>query len=289
MIAFERSAAGPAQKAFRATRRRRDPKGTTLPDTVVYQGDEAVAVITLNRPGSLNALTVEMKEDLLAALRRAAAEPVRAVIITGNGRGFCAGQDLREHVAILEAGQIATDTVREHYNPIVTEIMTMPKPVVAAVNGVAAGAGAGIALACDFRVPARAASLVMSFSMVGLGPDSGVSWTLQRLVGPARAAELLMLAEPVPADRALGLGLLTSVVADDDLGGTAQSLARRLAAGPTASYAAIKEALVFAAGHDLAASLEKEAEVQARLGRTADHRAATTAFVRKERPAFSGR
>jgi 2-(1,2-epoxy-1,2-dihydrophenyl)acetyl-CoA isomerase len=128
----------------------------------------------------------------------------------------------------------------------------------------------------------------MSFSMVGLGPDSGVSWTLQRLAGPAWAAELLMLPEPVGADRARALGLLTSVVPDDDLGQTARDLAARLAAGPTASYAAIKEALVFAAGHDLAASLEKEAELQGRLGRTADHRAATTAFVRKERPAFSG-
>lgn len=260
-----------------------------MPDTVVYRADEAVAAITLDRPGSLNALTVEMKEDLLAALRRAAAEPVRAVIITGNGRGFCAGQDLREHAEILESGQVATDTVREHYNPIITEIMTMPKPVVAAVNGVAAGAGAGIALACDFRVAAQSASLVMSFSMVGLGPDSGVSWTLQRLAGPARAAELLMLAEPVGADRALALGLLTSVVPDDELGETARGLAGRLAAGATASYAAIKEALVFAASHDLAGSLEKEAELQGRLGRTADHRAATMAFVRKERPAFSGR
>jgi 2-(1,2-epoxy-1,2-dihydrophenyl)acetyl-CoA isomerase len=289
MIAFERSAPGAAQKAFRATRRRCDLRGTTLPDTVVYRADEAVAAITLDRPASLNALTVEMKDDLLAALRRAAAEPVRAVIITGNGRGFCAGQDLREHAEILESGRAALDTVREHYNPIVTEIMTMPKPVVAAVNGVAAGAGAGIALASDFRVAAQSASLVMSFSMVGLGPDSGVSWTLQRLAGPARAAELLMLAEPVGADRALALGLLTSVVPDDDLAESAQNLARRLAAGPTASYAAIKEALVFAAGHDLAASLEKEAELQARLGRTADHQAATSAFVRKERPAFIGR
>jgi 2-(1,2-epoxy-1,2-dihydrophenyl)acetyl-CoA isomerase len=264
-------------------------RGTTLPDTVLYEADDAVAAITLNRPGSLNALTAEMKDNLLTALRRAAADPVRAVIISGNGKGFCAGQDLREHAAILESGRTATDTVREHYNPIVTQIMTMPKPVVAAINGVAAGAGAALALACDFRVAARAASLVMSFSMAGLGPDSGVSWTLQRLAGTARAAELLMLAEPVPADRALSLGLLTSVVPDGDLGETALSLARRLAAGPTASYAAIKEALVFAAGHGLAASLEKEAELQDRVGRTADHRSATTAFLRKERPSFSGR
>jgi 2-(1,2-epoxy-1,2-dihydrophenyl)acetyl-CoA isomerase len=260
-----------------------------LPDTVLYQADEAIAAITLDRPAALNALTVQMKEDLLAALRRAAAEPVRAVILTGNGKGFCAGQDLREHAETLDSGGSSLDTVREHYNPIVTEIMTMPKPVIAAVNGVAAGAGAALALACDFRVAARAARLVMSFSMVGLGPDSGVSWTLQRLAGPAVAAELLRLAEPVPTERALALGLLTSVVPDEDLGETTRNLAQRLAAGPTASYAAIKEALLFAAGHGLAASLAKEAELQARLGRTADHRAATMAFVRKERPVFSGR
>jgi len=259
-----------------------------MPDTVVYEADDSVAVITLNRPGAMNALTAEMKDHLLAALRRAAAAPVRAVLITGGGRGFCAGQDLREHAQLLEAGAGATDTVREHYNPIITEIMTMPKPVVAGVNGVAAGAGAALALACDFRVAAESASFVMSFSLVGLGADSGVSWTLQRLAGSARAAELLMLAEPVPAGRALGLGLLTSVVPDDELAASARDLARRLAAGATASYAAIKEALVFASTHGLAESLEKEAELQSKLGQTADHHAATMAFLRKERPIFTG-
>lgn len=273
MIAFE---PGPAERE-------------KLSDTVLYTADDAVAVITLNRPASMNALTAEMKGDLLAALRRAAADPARAVLVTGQGRAFCAGQDLREHAAILESGRAATDTVREHYNPIVTEVATMGKPVVAALNGVAAGAGAALALACDFRVAARRASLVMSFSAVGLGPDSGVSWTLQRLAGPARAAELLMLAEPVGADRALELGLVTSVVPDQDLDRAARDLAARLAAGPTAAYAAIKEALAFAAAHDLPSSLEKEAELQSRLGRTADHRAATMAFVRKERPVFTGR
>lgn len=260
-----------------------------MPDTVLYQAADAIAAITLNRPGSMNALTAEMKSDLLAALRRAATGPARAVILTGNGKGFCAGQDLREHAALLESGATATDTVREHYNPIITEIVTMPKPVIAAVNGVAAGAGAALALACDFRIAVEAASLVMSFSAVGLGPDSGVSWTLQRLAGTAVATELLMLAEPVPADRALALGLLTKVVPSGDIGQAARDLAQRLAAGPTASYAAIKEALLFAATHPLPAALEKEAELQARLGRTADHRAATMAFLRKDRPSFGGR
>jgi 2-(1,2-epoxy-1,2-dihydrophenyl)acetyl-CoA isomerase len=259
-----------------------------MTDSVLYETAGTVAVIRLNRPAAMNALTAEMKTRLLAALRRAAAEPVRAVVITGQGRGFCAGQDLVEHAELLAAGDKALNTVREHYNPIVTEIMTMPKPVVAAVNGVAAGAGAALAFACDFRLAARGASFVMSFSLVGLGPDSGVSWTLPRLVGLARATELLMLAEPIPADRALGLGLVTSVVPDEEFSESALDLARRLAAGPTQAYAAIKQALQYASSRDLADALDEEAELQARLGQTADHRAATMAFVRKERPRYTG-
>ena len=259
-----------------------------MTDTVLYETAGDVAVIRLNRPKALNALTTEMKEGLLAALRRAAGDPVRAVLITGQGRGFCAGQDLVEHADRLESGSTALNTVREHYNPIVMEITSMPKPVVAAVNGVAAGAGAGLALASDFRIAAEGASLVMSFSAVGLGPDTGVSWTLSRLAGPARATELLMLAEPLPAARALDLGLLTSVVPDDELAENALDLVRRLAAGPTAAYGAIKEAVLFASGHGLAESLEEEAELQARMGRTVDHREATGAFIRKERPSYVG-
>jgi 2-(1,2-epoxy-1,2-dihydrophenyl)acetyl-CoA isomerase len=263
-----------------------------MTDTVLYETAGDVAVIRLNRPKALNALTTELKEGLLAALRRAASAPVRAVLLTGNGRGFCAGQDLVEHAQRLEVGGTADgaalNTVRDHYNPIVREIMTMPKPVVAAVNGVAAGAGAGLALASDFRIAAESAALVMSFAAVGLGPDTGVSWTLARLAGPAKAAELLMLAQPIPAERALGLGLLTSVVPDDELSENALDLARRLAAGPTAAYGAIKEALLFASGHGLDDSLEEEAVLQARLGQTVDHKEATAAFVHKERPQYVG-
>jgi 2-(1,2-epoxy-1,2-dihydrophenyl)acetyl-CoA isomerase len=165
----------------------------------------------------------------------------------------------------------------------------MPTPVIAAVNGVAAGAGASLALACDFRVAARRATLLMAFARVGLGADSGASWTLQHLVGTARAAELLMLAEPVAADRALSLGLLTAVVDDGELAAAARELAGRLAAGPTAAYAAIKQSLLFAATHGLSESLEKEAELQSLLGRTQDHQNATRAFLRKQTPTFEGR
>jgi 2-(1,2-epoxy-1,2-dihydrophenyl)acetyl-CoA isomerase len=261
-----------------------------LTDSIRWDLDEAVATITLNRPAARNALTSEMKTALLAALRQAAADQaVRAVIVTGAGGAFCAGQDLREHAGILAAGQAPTDTVREHYNPIITTIMTMPKPVIAAVAGMAAGAGASLALACDFRIAASNAGLLMAFARVGLGPDSGASWTLTRLAGTARAIELLMLAEPVPAARALELGLVTSVVGEDELAGEAQALARRLAAGPTRAYAAIKEAVGYAASHGLAGSLETEAVLQSALGRTADHQAATLAFTRKEQPRFEGR
>jgi 2-(1,2-epoxy-1,2-dihydrophenyl)acetyl-CoA isomerase len=268
------------------------PAADTGSDTVRWDLTEAVGTILLNRPRAHNALTAEMKTALLAALRQAAASPeVRAVLITGAGPAFCAGQDLREHAGLLTAAQdgAAMDTVREHYNPIVLAIRSMPKPVIAAVNGVAAGAGASLALACDLRIAARGASFLMAFARVGLAADTGASWTLQRLVGAGRAAELLLLAEPLAANRALELGLVSQVVDDADLPAAASALAARLAMGPTAAYAGIKAELDYAAGHDLAAALEQEAEVQAALGRTADHLAATAAFAQKQRPTFQGR
>ncbi len=257
-------------------------------DTVAYEVDGAVAVVTLNRPDAMNSLTTPMKAALLETLDGAAGDAgVRAVILTGAGRGFCAGQDLREHAAALEAGQGA-DTVRLHYNPIVNAIAAMPKPIIAAMNGVAAGAGASLALACDLRLAATGASVMMAFARVGFGPDTGSSWTLQRLVGRGRATELLMLAEPIDAARMLELGLVSSVVPGEELAGAARRLAEKLAAGPTAAYAAIKEVLDFAAGHGLRETLDREADLQERLARTADHIAATQSFVRKERPTFQG-
>jgi len=259
-------------------------------DTVRCDLDGAIATITLNRPEARNALTAEMKNGLLAALREAGADSgVRAVVLTGAGHAFCAGQDLREHAGLLDAGDTSVDTVRQHYNPIIMTITGMPKPVIAALGGVAAGAGASLAFACDFRIAARRASVLMAFARVGLGADSGASWTLQRLVGAARAAEMLLLADPLAADKALSYGLVNSVVADDELAAAVHELAARLAAGPTAAYAAIKQSLVFAATHGLAESLELEARLQAELGRTADHRAATAAFVGKQQPVYQGR
>jgi 2-(1,2-epoxy-1,2-dihydrophenyl)acetyl-CoA isomerase len=264
-----------------------------MTDSVLREQAGAVATVTINRPAARNALTAEAKIGLLDALRDCSADrTIRAVVLTGAGSAFCAGQDLREHAEQLAAGAAGPAplrTVREHYNPMVETIRAMPKPVIAAINGVAAGAGAALALACDFRLAARRASLLMAFARIGLGADSGASWTLQRLVGPARATELLMLAEPVTADEALRLGLLTSVVADEELPAAAAAFAARLAAGPTLAYAAIKEALDYSAGHGLHESLAREADLQEQLGRTRDHQAATRAFVGKEQPVFESR
>lgn len=260
-----------------------------MPDTVRSNLAAGVATITMNRPESLNSLSVEMKTELLGALRRARSDDgVRAVVLTGAGRAFCVGQDLREHADTLATGSGIGATVREHYLPIALEIATMPKPVVAAVNGMAAGAGAAFAFAADFRLAADSAGFLLAFARVGLAADSGASWTLQRLVGYGRATALLMLAEPIAAPAALEMGLVNAVVPADDLASTTAELAAKLAAGPTAAYAGIKRQLAYAATADLPAALDFEAAEQARAGATADHRAATEAFLAKSTPVFTG-
>jgi 2-(1,2-epoxy-1,2-dihydrophenyl)acetyl-CoA isomerase len=259
-------------------------------DVLLIERSDAVATLTLNRPESMNSLSIELKEALAAAIEDVSRDPsVRAVVLTGAGRGFCVGQDLREHVALLEAADPAPlSTVTEHYNPIVMALATMPKPVIAAVNGMAAGAGAGLTFACDFRIAASTAGFLLAFANVGLTLDSGVSWTLPRLIGSARATALALLAEPVTADAALEMGLVNAVVEPDHLLPAAHELAARLAAGPTAAYALIKESLTFAAHSTLSEALAKEAVLQERAGRTEDHHAATAAFVAKQKPTFLG-
>jgi 2-(1,2-epoxy-1,2-dihydrophenyl)acetyl-CoA isomerase len=257
---------------------------------VRYELADGVATITMDRPDALNALTVELKVELLQAVRRAGADDAaRAVLLTGAGRGFCVGQDLKEHVEALDAGDTELSTVTDHYNPLIEAIATLPKPVVAAVNGPAAGAGASLAFACDIRIAADDASFLMAFAKVGLGPDSGASWTLPRLIGSGRAAAMLMLAEPVAAPQALELGLVSMVVPAADLLATATGLAARLATGPTAAYAAIKATMAYGASHSLVESLSKEAETQARCGQTDDHRNAVAAFLEKRPATFTGR
>jgi len=260
-----------------------------MSDTIRYDVDGGVATITLARPDALNALTVEMKLALLDALGRAAEDDVRAVVLTGEGRAFCVGQDLREHADALASGETDLDTVRAHYNPIVLALSALAKPVIAAVNGTAAGAGASLAFACDLRLAADTASFMMAFARVGLGPDSGASWTLPRLIGHGRATAMLMLAEPVAAPQALEMGLVNAVIPAAELAAAAAELAARLAAGPTQAYAAIKRTLATAEVSDLATALEAEATAQSELGRTADHQNATRAFLAKEPVTFTGR
>jgi enoyl-CoA hydratase/carnithine racemase len=256
---------------------------------VLYDLVDGVATITLDRPDAMNSLTAETKTALREALERARDDDaVRAVVLTGSGRAFCAGQDLREHAANLEAGRGLAGTVETDYNPMVLALTTMPKPVIAAVNGVAAGAGFSLALACDLRIASDKASFATAFTRIGLAPDTGMSWTLQRAVGRAKAAELLLLAEPVRAAEALELGLVTRVVPADELAGATRELATRLAAGPTVAYGAVKRALEHASVADLPSALEKEASLQAACAETTDHANATQAFLRKEPPVFNG-
>ncbi len=259
---------------------------------VLYDVSDGVATLTLNRPQSMNSLDQAMKESLLDAVTTAAGDPsVRCVVLTGSGRAFCVGQDLKEHVENLRSRDSDTlfSTVPEHYNPIVTTLATMPKPVVAAVNGVAAGAGAGIAFACDLRVLGHGAGFNLAFSAIALSCDSGTSWTLPRLVGRAKAMELLYFPRTVPSEEALELGLATKVVPADALAEEVRQLARLLAAGPTVAYGAIRRSVGHSAGHDLPSSLAVEAEMMALTGATEDHRAAVDAFLTKQKPVFGGR
>lgn len=263
-----------------------------MTDALRIDRTDAVVTLTLNRPDALNSLDTVLKEALRDALADLETDRTcRAVVLTGAGRAFCAGQDLREHVATLESGaKDPLDTVVHHYNPIAQSLAGLSKPVVAAVRGMAAGAGASLALLADFRIGGPSTSFLMAFAKVGLAGDTGVSWSLPRLVGHAKALELLMLAEPVPAAEALRLGLLTRLVDDDEqVLAAAQELAGRLAAGPTVAYGAIKRELSIGGVGTLADALAAEAQAQATCGATADHREATMAFVGKRQAVFQGR
>jgi 2-(1,2-epoxy-1,2-dihydrophenyl)acetyl-CoA isomerase len=259
---------------------------------VDYDVTEGVATITLNRPDAMNSLDVATKEALRDIVTEAADdESVRCVVLTGSGRAFCVGQDLKEHVHLLESGgsdQLFT-TVEKHYNPTVTALATMPKPVIAAVNGVAAGAGASLAFACDLRVVAESAGFNLAFPGVALSCDTGASWTLPRLVGRAKAIELLYFPSTIPAAKALELGLATSVVPDEQLSAEVATLAAKLAAGPTLSFASMRQSVNYSSSHDFVESLAFEADKMNLTGASEDHRNAVSAFVAKEKPTFHGR
>jgi 2-(1,2-epoxy-1,2-dihydrophenyl)acetyl-CoA isomerase len=253
---------------------------------------DAVGTLTFDRPGSLNALDSAAKVALLTGLDELSRDPdVRCVVLTGTGPAFCVGQDLREHVQGLtsDSPEEVWRTVPEHYNPIALALHTLDKPVVAAVNGVAAGAGASLAFLADVRLVAASASFSLAFAGIGLSCDTGASWTLPRLVGPTRALELLYTGRSVSAEEALSLGIATEVVPDADFAPRVQAYAARLAAGPTLAFAAMRRAIGFAAAHPLAEALEVEAAGMRRTGASADHRAAVEAFLAKQRTVFNGR
>jgi len=262
---------------------------TSASDTVLVDVDaEArVATITLNRPDALNSLTVPMKEALLAAFRTVDRDAgVRAVVFTGAGRGFCAGQDLKERLE-PDAAPLGVE-VRERYNPIIRAMRGSPKPIVGAINGVAAGAGAALALACDIRLASESASFALAFGRVGLVPDSGATWFLPRLVGDARAAEMALLNEPVRAEEAARIGLIGRVVAADQLLPQARAVAAKLAAGAPRAIALTKRALATTWSRSLDEALDYEAHIQDLAGRTDDHREGMSAFLEKRPPTFTG-
>ncbi len=250
---------------------------------------EGVATITLNRPDAMNSLDIATKEALLETVRAVAEDPAaRCVVLTGTGRGFCVGQDLKEHIEILNSGssEALFTTVDAHYNPIVTALATMAKPVIAAVNGVAAGAGASLAFACDLRILAEPAGFNLAFANVALSCDTGASYHLQRLVGRAKAIELLYFPRTIPADESLALGLATRVVPAEELAGTVGELAARLAEGPTIALGAMRRSVAYAAGHSFEDALEFESSMMTLTGATEDHAAAVAAFVGKQKPVF---
>ncbi|MFE8942935.1 enoyl-CoA hydratase/isomerase family protein [Streptomyces sp. NPDC007856] len=267
-----------------------------MADTVLYEVSDGLATITLNRPEAMNALNIATKVALREAAESAAGDTaVRAILLTAAGdRAFCVGQDLKEHIGLLAAdretgsGQTMT-TVKEHYNPIVRALSGAPKPVVAAVNGVAAGAGFGFALAADYRLVADTAAFNTSFAGVALTADSGISWTLPRVIGPSRAADLLLFPRSISAQDALELGIANRVVPAAELRAEAEKTARALAEGPTVAYAAIKEAVAYGLTHSLSETLDKEDDLQTRAGQSEDHAIAVQAFVNKEKPKYLGR
>jgi len=258
---------------------------------VVVTTDQGIATVRFNRPQAMNALNRATKESLLTALRQVAAdEEVRCVVLTGTGRAFCVGQDLKEHVSLLEKDpQFLWTTVRDHYNPVAELIATMDKPVVAALNGVAAGAGVAFALAADVRIMSEGAGMNTAFAGIALSCDSGSSWHLPRLVGPARAKELLLRPRTLPAEECLGLGLATEVVPVDRFEERVAEVARELAAGPTKAYGAIRRAVAYSLGHPLHESLVHEAGLMRDTGASEDHGIAVAAFLAKEQPVFRGR
>ena len=259
-----------------------------MSEPVLQSWSDGVLEITLNRPDRLNAFNEEMHLALAASLDLARDDArCRAVLLTGSGRGFCAGQDLSARDPDKMSGPLDLgDTLIRFYNPLIRRIRSLEKPIVCAVNGVAAGAGANLALACDIVLAARGAKFIQSFARVGLIPDAGGSWMLPRLIGEARAKAIAMTAEPVSAEKAAAWGMIWQAVEDAELMGEARALATRLAAGPTAGLGRMKGLIQAAAGQELDAQLDLEAEAQRASGFSEDYAEGVRAFLEKREPKF---
>lgn len=255
-------------------------------DTIQFALADGIARLTLDRPDRLNSFTAAMHEELADALGRL--EGARVLVLTGAGRGFCAGQDLNDRaVAPGQAVDLGL-SVETYYNPLIRRLAALPMPVIARVNGVAAGAGANIALACDIVIAARSAKFIQSFAAIGLIPDSGGTWVLPRLVGHARAMGLALTGEPVSADKAAEWGMIWKAVEDEALDAEVDALAARFAAGPTRGLAAIRRMIRESWDHSLDAELDRQRDTMRELGHSADYREGVAAFMEKRKPVFRG-
>jgi 2-(1,2-epoxy-1,2-dihydrophenyl)acetyl-CoA isomerase len=256
-------------------------------ETIDFSADGPVARLTLNRPDRLNSFTVRMHEEVREALDHLGES--RVLVLTGAGRGFCAGQDLNDRAVAPGETVDLGETVTQCWNPLVRTLTSLPQPVIARVNGVAAGAGANIALACDIVVAAKSAKFIQSFSAIGLIPDSGGTWVLPRLRGQARARGLALTGEPLPAEQAAEWGLIWKAVEDEALDVEVDAIADKLAALPPLGLAAIKNMIRMSWQYSLDEELERQAGAMRRLGFTADYREGVAAFLEKRTPTFTGR
>ncbi|RMD49253.1 MAG: 2-(1,2-epoxy-1,2-dihydrophenyl)acetyl-CoA isomerase [Candidatus Thermofonsia bacterium] len=258
-------------------------------ETILYDVADGVAMITLNRPDVLNAFNDQMIGETMQALKQAGRdEAVRCIVVTGNGRAFSSGQDLAD--VQNRAGDFSIgEHLRHGYNRLIMQMMSLEKPIIGGINGIAAGAGCGVALATDIRIASDKASFMLAFSRIGLIPDSGLNWVLPRLIGYTRAYEMAVTAERVPADKALAWGLVNDVVPADQLAENVQAWAKKLAAGPTVAFGLTKRAMMRTLTMDLPEALEYEAYLQEVAGRTEDNREGVAAFLEKRPVQFNGR
>ncbi len=256
-------------------------------ETILYDQQDGVAKLRFNRPDKLNSLTAAMHAEIRDCLTRIEAAETRVLILTGEGRGFCAGQDLAD---LDFSGEVDLSyTLESDFNPLVRRLTGAAFPVVCAVNGIAAGAGANVALACDIVLAARSASFLQAFSRIGLMPDAGGTWSMTKLAGPARARGMSLLADPVSAEQAESWGMIWKVVEDDDLQDEAAKIAKKLALGPTQAYLSAREAIAASATNTLDQQLDLESKLQGGLAASDDFREGVDAFLHKRAAEFKGR